>query len=129
PRSLVPVVFAAATATSVRIALVGGDPVFAMPDVIEPGPAAMAIYATLGALVGLVAIAVTKLVYAIEDGFERLPVHWMWWPAIGAVAVGAVGVVAPHTLGVGYDNIHGIVNGQFALGAVLTLCAWKLVSW
>src|SRR5690606_12225149 len=103
PRSLVPVVFAAATATSVRIALVGGDPVFAMPDVIEPGPAAMAIYATLGALVGLVAIAVTKLVYAIEDGFERLPVHWMWWPAIGAVAVGAVGVVAPHTLGVGYD--------------------------
>src|SRR5690606_13170295 len=64
----------------------------------------------------------------IEDLFARLPIHWMWWPAIGAVAVGLVGYVAPRTLGVGYDNITDILSGSLALQAVLVLCAMKFLS-
>jgi CBS domain-containing protein len=74
-------------------------------------------------------VYVTKLVYWVEDAFEKLPVHWMWWPAIGAVAVGVCGFFAPHTLGVGYDNIERIVSGDLVGGAMLFLCAMKLVSW
>jgi CBS domain-containing protein len=129
PRSVVPVALAAATATAVRIAWVGNSPVFAMPMLTSPGGAALAIYVGMGALIGLASVAVTRMVYAVEDGFERLPVHWMWWPAIGAVAVGVVGIFAPKTLGVGYDNIEGIVAGNIAGTAALVLCVAKFVSW
>ncbi len=53
----------------------------------------------------------------------------MWWPAIGAVAVGVIGVIQPRTLGVGYDNIEGALSGSFTAGALIALCAAKLVSW
>ena len=128
-RSLVPVAFAAATAAGVRIAFLGPEPVFPMPDLAEPGGVALASYIVLGALVGLAAIWVTRLVYALEDGFEKLPVHWMWWPAIGGLAVGLVGLVAPRTLGVGYDNIVDVLNGGFATRALVVLGTMKLLSW
>ncbi len=129
PRSLIPVSLAAAVATAVRYAFVGSHAIFAMPDLREPSGGALAAYIVVGALVGVAAVWVTKLVYAIEDGFEKLPVHWMWWPAIGAVAVGVVGYFAPRTMGVGYDNIEAIVAGGITGGALAWLCAMKLVSW
>jgi H+/Cl- antiporter ClcA/CBS domain-containing protein len=129
PRSLIPVALAVVASTGVRDALVGSAPVFAMPDVAAPTPWALACYLALGALVGFASVAVTRGVYAIEDAFEKLPLHWMWWPALGGLVVGAVGYVAPLTLGVGYTNIEDIVAGRLAAGALLSLCALKLVSW
>jgi H+/Cl- antiporter ClcA len=129
PRSLIPVALAAATACGVRYAFTGSAPVFAMPDVVQPGGGALATYILLGGVVGLASILVTRLVYAVEDGFDKLPIHWMWWPAIGAVAVGVCGVVSPHTMGVGYDNIEHIVSGGLAGSALTALVFWKLVSW
>lgn len=129
PRSLVPVALAATTATAVRLAIVGSAPAFAMSDVAAPGSAALALYVLVGALVGAASVAITRLVYAIEDAFGRLPLHWMWWPALGGVAVGAVGLLAPRTMGVGYDNIDRIVSGELVGRACFVLCALKLVSW
>jgi H+/Cl- antiporter ClcA len=129
PRSLIPVALAAATATGVRIAFVGAAPIFPMPGLLEPSGAALAGYIVLGALVGLVSVWVTGAVYWVEDGFERLPIHWMWWPALGAVAVGVIGYFVPHTLGVGYDNIEKIVSGRLLGQGLIVLCAFKLISW
>jgi H+/Cl- antiporter ClcA/CBS domain-containing protein len=129
PRSIIPVALAAATANAVRISFVGAAPVFAMPNLAQPGGAALAFYILLGGLVGLAAIGVTRLVYGVEDAFEKLPLHWMWWPALGALAVGACGIIAPHTMGVGYDNIEHIVSGTLAGRAMMVLVVWKLVSW
>ena len=129
PRSLIPVALAAVTATGVRIAASGSAPVFAMRDLAQPGGPALAAYILLGALIGVVAVFVTKLLYAVEDGFEKLPVHWMWWPAIGAVAVGVIGYFSPHTLGVGYENIEQILNGGMAGRALLLFALLKLLSW
>jgi H+/Cl- antiporter ClcA len=129
PRSLIPVALATVAAAGVRYATVGTDPVFAMPYVAEPGMAALACYVALGGLIGLASVAVTHIVYGIEDAFEKLPVHWMWWPAIGGVAVGVVGWFAPLTLGVGYSNIEDIVAGHFAVGALAFLCVMKFISW
>ena len=83
----------------------------------------------LGALIGVVSVLVTRAVYAVEDAFEHLPVHWMWWPAIGSIAVGVVGYFAPRTLGVGYDNIDHILSGDFTLQAMLVLSSLKFLSW
>jgi H+/Cl- antiporter ClcA len=129
PRSLIPVSLAAATATAVRIAFVGAAPVFPMPNIAPPSGEALATYIALGAAIGAVAILVTRGLYAVEDAFEHLPVHWMWWPAIGAVVVGVVGYFAPRTLGVGYENIEQMVTGTLAGQALLVLVVLKLISW
>jgi CBS domain-containing protein len=129
PRSLIPVALATVAAASVRYAMVGNTPVFAMPYVAEPGMGALAVYVALGAAIGFVSVAVTHIVYGIEDAFEKLPVHWMWWPAIGGIAVGVVGYFAPLTLGVGYTNIEDIVSGHLAVGALAFLCVMKFISW
>ncbi len=128
-RSLIPVALAAAAATAVRIALVGTAPAFEAGAFTPANAASLACYAGIGALVGVSSVGVTKLVYAIEDGFEKLPLHWMWWPALGGLAVGVVGLISPHTLGVGYDNIDHILSGRLTISAVGVLCAWKFVSW
>jgi len=129
PSSMVPVAFASATAAGLRALWHGSAPIFAMPAVSAAGGLALASYAVVGAVAGLVSVGLTRAVYATEDAFDRLPVHWMWWPALGAVAVGAVGYFAPRTLGVGYENISDILSAKLALGAVIALCALKFVSW
>src|SRR5438445_11674691 len=129
PRSLIPVALAAATATGVRVAFGGSQPAFAMPNLTQPHGEALAAYIVLGAIVGVASVFVTRAVYAVEDAFEHLPVHWMWWPAIGAVAVGIVGYFAPRTLGVGYDNIDHILSADFTVRAMIFLGVLKFVSW
>ncbi len=129
PRSLIPVSLAAATATGVRIAFVGAAPVFPMPNITPPSGEALTTYIVLGAAIGVVAILVTRGLYLVEDAFEHLPIHWMWWPALGAIVVGVVGYFAPRTLGVGYENIEQMVAGTIAGRALLALVVLKLVSW
>ncbi len=128
-RSIVPVALASAAATAVRMALVGSAPVFTLPEIAQPGGAALAFYMAVGVLIGLASVGITRAVYAIEDAFARLPVHWMWWPALGAVVVGVVGFVEPRTLGVGYTNIDAILSGGVVGGALLVLVLLKFVSW
>jgi len=129
PRSIIPVALASATAAGVRMAIVGPAPVFAMPELAQPSGEALAFYILLGGVIGVVATGVTRAVYAVEDAFEKLPIHWMWWPAIGGLAVGGVGYFAPRTMGVGYDNIEHILSGSLTGQALFLLFTLKFVSW
>ncbi|WP_426661515.1 chloride channel protein [Rhodanobacter aciditrophus] len=129
PRSLIPVALACVAATGMRYVLMGTAPVFQMPVLASPGGWALATYVLVGAVVGLLSVWTTRIVYGIEDWFEKLPIHWMWWPAIGGVVVGVVGYFAPLTLGVGYTNIEDIVNGRLTLAALAFLCVMKFLSW
>jgi chloride channel protein, CIC family len=129
PQSLIPVALASTTATALRIFFVGTVPVFNMPNLQQPGSMALVSYLVMGALIGIAAVLVTRAVYKIEDLFEKLPVHWMWWPAIGAIAVGIIGYFVPHTLGVGYDNINNILNGTLFGKAMIILFIFKFISW
>src|SRR5690606_19521921 len=116
--------FAASAAAVVRIAFVGTAPAFPVGALPQPSPGAIVAYVLLGAIMGVLAVGVTKAVYAVEDGFEKLPLHWMWWPALGAIPVGVIGWFAPRTLGVGYDNIEQMVSGELTGAALYTLCAF-----
>ncbi|HEU4634316.1 MAG TPA: chloride channel protein [Flavisolibacter sp.] len=129
PRSIVPVALACITGTAGHHLLFEEGPVFPMPFVEMPGNYALAAYSAIGIVIGLISAGITKLVYFIEDSFEKLPVHWMWWPAIGGLAVGIVGYYAPRTLGVGYDNITDILSGKMAMQVILSLCIMKFISW
>ena len=128
-RSLIPVALAAVAGTALRYVLEGNEPMFPMPTVAAPGFPAIGTYVVLGLILGVVSVAITRLTYAIEDGFAKLPIHWMWWPALGGLVVGCVGYVMPMTLGVGYGNITAVISGQLGLGAMLALCLLKLLSW
>jgi chloride channel protein, CIC family len=128
-RSIVPVALASVAACGAHVALSGSQPAFTMPAVAAPTGPALAIYVTMGLVAGVASMLVTRAVYAVEDAFEKLPIHWMWWPAMGGVVVGVVGWVSPHTLGVGYDNIDRILQADLSTQAVVVLCSLKLVSW
>src|SRR3954465_13656094 len=113
--------------------MVGSAPVFPIAELAQPSDSALAFYVVFGALVGLVAVGITKMTYGIEDAFEtlghRFHVHWMWWPAIGALVVGVLGPVEPPILGVGYSNIIGALSGDIVGRALIVLVVLKFVAW
>ncbi|WP_295120723.1 chloride channel protein [uncultured Chitinophaga sp.] len=129
PRTLIPVSLACATGAAMHLLLFGGEAVFAMPAIPAPGGEALMVYSIMGIVIGIIAAIISKSIYFIEDMFEKLPIHWMWWPAIGAIAIGVVGYFAPYTLGVGYNNISELLTGSLPVQLVLGLCFLKFISW
>ncbi len=116
PRSFVPVAAAVAVAAILRVPLLGSGPVFPAPTGalhLDAGDYALCVVS--GALAAGLALVSTTLVYFSEDTFARLPIHWMWWPAIGGVIIGVGGLIVPQALGVGYDVIEAELNGTLAL--------------
>ncbi len=112
-----------------HILLFGNQPVFAMPAIPVPSNSALFIYVLFGALIGVIASLVSKSIYVIEDLFDKLPVHWMWWLALGAIAIGVTGYFYPHTMGVGYDNIQFLLKGSWSMAMLFSLCVMKYISW
>ena len=117
-RSFIPLVIASTLATAVHMQLLGLGPMFQVSAVDFAIPRGLPFYLVLGLLCGLAAVGFSKLLYWVEDLFEKLPIDQMWWPAIGALGLGIIAFFVPRVLGVGYDTISDILNGQLA---------WKLL--
>jgi H+/Cl- antiporter ClcA len=129
PRSFIPVAVASIVASVCRVPLLGAGPIF---PVIAHAPLSgteLAIAAGLGVLAGFCSGLLTMLVYACEDLFQKLPLHWMWWPALGAVFVGLGGVIEPRVLGVGYNTIHSLLRGELVGAVVIGLLVAKALVW
>jgi CIC family chloride channel protein len=129
PKTILPVALACITGAAGHHLLFDKGPVFPMSGLTTPSNGALAIYSGVGLIIGFLSLILTKAVYIIEDAFEKIPVHWMWWPAIGGIAVGIVGYFYPHTLGVGYDNITYILSGTLTLTLMFNLFFFKFLSW
>lgn len=129
PRAILPVALACITGTAGHHWLFEAGPVFPMAALAAPSNPALATYSLVGVIIGLLLVGITKVVYWVEDLFDELPIHWTWWPALGGLAVGAVGYFAPCTLGVGYENISDLLSGSLPLQVVAALCLLKFVSW
>jgi H+/Cl- antiporter ClcA/CBS domain-containing protein len=129
PRSLVPVAAAIAVATVLRHHMLGSGPVFPAAGVLDIHDVDYALCVVSGVVAALLAVVATALVYASEDAFRRLPVHWMWWPAIGGIAIGIGGLFVPQALGVGYDVIDAELTGTIGLSLVVQLLVVKTLIW
>jgi CIC family chloride channel protein len=130
PRSLVPVAIASATAGMLRVYLLGAGPLLPMPVVSDVHRVQVSIGALLlGAIVGLIAAGMSRMMYAFEDLFEHLHVHWMWWPAIGGLGIGFGGLFFPRGLGVGYDNIAELLHGNAPMALIVGILIAKSVMW
>jgi CIC family chloride channel protein len=130
PRSVIPVALACITGAAGHHLLFKEGVVFPVSTIIlSPSNEALGLYCIMGIAIGLLSVLVTKIVYFIEDVFEKIPVHWAWYPAIGGLAVGIIGYFAPRTLGVGYNNIIDVLSGTMSLHILLSLCLLKFISW
>ncbi len=130
PRSFVPVALASATAAAFRRYLLGMGPLFPVaPHPAFIGPAGLAGCVVAGILAGALSALLTAAVYASEDAFARLPLHWMWWPAIGGAVIGAGGLFFPEALGVGYETIGALVQGEVASRMILGILIVKSIIW
>jgi len=128
-RTILPVALACITGAAGHYFLFEAGPVFPMPFLETPTNSALLIYSLIGVAIGFISLGLTKAVYYVEDLFEKLPIHWMWWPALGGLAVGLVGYFAPYTLGVGYQNITHVLSGNMPLTLILSLALLKFISW
>ena len=131
PRSLVPVAVASVTAAALRRLLLGGSPVFDMPltNTALISHWVMPCAAGVGLLACCLALLLSKGVYFFEDAFEKLPIHWMWWPAIGGLAIGLGGLIYPPALGVGYAVIQSMLSGAMGWKLVLGVLVVKSLIW
>ncbi len=130
PRSFIPVALSSAAAAAVRRYIIGPGPLFPVaphPAWLEPNGLLGCLL--LGLLAGGLSALLTASVYAAEDAFRKLPIHWMWWPALGGIAVGLGGLFFPQALGVGYDVIGSLVTHSVALHLLLGILFIKWVIW
>jgi chloride channel protein, CIC family len=130
PRSLIPVALASAVAAVARRYILGFGPLFPVPEhPLFIGPKALLGCALVGLLAGVLSALLTLSVYAAEDAFQHLKVHWMWWPAIGGLAIGIGGLIFPQALGVGYDTIGALLQGSVTTKVILGVLLVKWFIW
>jgi H+/Cl- antiporter ClcA len=130
PRSFVPVALAVVVATALRWTLMDTAPIFptdhALPALTAP---VLLLCAAAGVVGGFVAWLATSLVYLSEDAFRKLPIHWMWWPALGGLIIGIGGLFEPRALGVGYDVIGTLLAGHATLALIIGILVVKTLIW
>ncbi len=129
PRSFIPVAIAAIVASALRVPLLGAGPIFPVTPHAPLGDEELVIALAMGIIAGLASSILTGLVYGFEDLFQKLPLHWMWWPAIGGLCVGLGGWLDPRVLGVGYDLIHALLRGELSGAALVGLLVGKALVW
>jgi H+/Cl- antiporter ClcA len=130
PRSFIPVVAAVTIATIVRVPMLGSGALFPAPaGALHLDAGVYGLCIASGVLAGLLALLATTLVYLSEDTFQRLPIHWMWWPALGGVIVGVGGLIVPQALGVGYNVIESELNGTITLDLIVGILVVKTLIW
>lgn len=129
PRSFIPVAVAAIVAAVERHALHMPSPLFPFTGSASTTLPGLSCWVLIGIASGLLSGLLTLAVYTCEDGFSKLPIHWMWWPMLGGLVVGIGGLIEPQALSVGYSNITHLLQGQVLPAGALLLLVVKGVIW
>jgi H+/Cl- antiporter ClcA len=129
PRSFVPVATAAIVAAAWRPWLLGSGPLFAYAAIPTIPWWGLGLCAVVGIVAGLQSALLTVCLYGVEDLFRKLPIHWMWWPALGGLVVGIGGYIDPAVLGVGYNNITDLLHGSLTIHDAAMLLVDKAAVW
>src|SRR5262245_1967868 len=130
PRSLIPVALASSTAAVLRRYVLGLGPLFPVPPhPANVSPEGLVFCAIAGLLAGVLSALLTNLVYWSEDTFHKLPIHWMWWPAVGGLMIGLGGILFPQALGVGYETIANLIEGDIPRNIIIGVLVVKSAIW
>ena len=130
PRSVIPVALASITAGCARVFVLGTGPLFpTTPHAAQFSTSTLVACLVSGLFAGVLAMLLSKSIYAVEDWFSKVPIHWMWWPAIGGAVVGIGGLIFPRALGVGYDVIGQLIQGDAPLALFVGILLIKSLVW
>jgi chloride channel protein, CIC family len=129
PRSLIPVICACVVSSALRPFLIGSGALFPFAGHLDLPWWGIFACIGVGVVAGLQSGLLTGMLYKMEDLFLEIPLHWMWWPAIGGLAVGLGGLIEPRALGVGYDIISDLLNNHIGVSAVVLILLVKSVIW
>lgn len=122
-------VVASVSSVIVERTLLGNEPLFHVPTYHLVHPAELAAYALLGIVGGLVSVTFCKGILGLRAVFLSLPQRTrILQPAIGGVVIGALLLVSPAVMGVGYEYVDRALNGGLLLKTMVLLCALKLVA-
>ncbi|HZU98362.1 MAG TPA: chloride channel protein, partial [Planctomycetota bacterium] len=97
--ALIFTLLASVVAYGVNGALVGFEPLFAVPGDWTPGAAHYLAFAILGVASGAVATLLVVVFYTFRRAFVALPLPAALKPALGGLGVGALALLAPQVLG------------------------------
>ena len=128
-KSLVPVAIASAIGAWMHILLISPNPLFETPTFNFGGLSAFPFYVGLGLVCGVIGSVLSRSLYKTEALFGKVKLNQPWLPAVGGLAVGAIGLAVPQVLGVGYDVITGVLNGQYLIGVVVMILVAKAAAW
>ena len=129
PRSFVPVTVSVIVAIAWRPWLVGPWPLFPHAGLPSMPWWSLALCAGVGVIAGFQSALTTAALYGFEELYEKLPIHWMWWPALGGIVVGLGGLIDPAALGIGYDTIDALIHGSVLIHAAIALLVVKSIIW
>ena len=123
------VVISSATSWMVLHLVLGDEPLFHVASYHLVNPSEFGVYAVLGVVGGLGSVAFVKLLLGLRRYFLGWPRRTGWFqPAIGGLTVGIMGYFIPQVLGVGYDEVGRVLNGDVILKTVLLLAVLKIVA-
>jgi CIC family chloride channel protein len=128
-RSLIPVALAAGIAMALRSQFHEPYPMLPLPMTASPTPALALVAIVIGLATGALGVGITHALHAIEHGYEKLPLHWMWHPTIGGLAVGCISALDPRILGPGYDQLREMLGGGIPFVSLLNLGLLKFFAW
>jgi CIC family chloride channel protein len=124
-----PVVLSSVTSWMVLHLVLGDEPLFHVPGYQLVHPVEFGVYAVLGVVGGLGSVCFVKLLLGLRAWFMRLPKSTVWFqPAVGGLAVGLMGYFVPEVLGVGYNQVEKVLNGDIVLQLVVLLAVLKIVA-
>ena len=115
---LIAIVVSSVTATALSRHYLGNFPAFKVPPYELLQHSELFLYLILGVLAGLVAYAFIRLLYGMEDFFERWKCPEFIKPAIGGAIIGCIGLLFPQIFGVGYESVTQVLGGEI-LGITL----------
>lgn len=124
-----PIVIASVTGTLISRAHYGDYPAFILPEnwtIVSfwEFPA----FALLGLVSALAAIIFMWAIMFTEDTASRLPLPSWLRPALAGLLVGAIALVFPQVLGVGYEATDAALSDSYALWLLLALIVAKTTA-
>lgn len=87
-----------------------------------------ALYLILGLLAGIVSTILIRTLYYTKDFFSKIPLHPIFKPALGGLAVGTIGLFYPRVLGLGYGVITDAISNQFTFKLMIVLLFLKILA-
>ena len=124
--SFIPVILAAVSATALSNTVFGNEPAFSIPVMEMGSHMELGIVVILGIIAGTISAGFVHLLQEIALRSRNVVI---WWRVmIAGICMGAIAIVMPEVMGIGYDTVELALNAQIGLWLLVALVFAKLVA-